>query len=161
MGVVTALLRKHVVAPEPPASATRVDWVSGASMFVRAQVLARIGLLDDGYFMYYEETDYCLAAQRAGFEVWHCPVFDVVHLEGAASGVRPRSRRRRPRYWFASRARFFRKNCSGVHLHVANAAWILCYPIGRAWQFLRGRECADPPLLWWDFITNNYLRSLR
>ena len=158
MGFMTALLRKHVVALPPPAQATRVDWVSGASMFIRAEVLARIGLLDDGYFMYFEETDYCLAAQAAGFEVWYCPDLDVVHLEGAASGVRARSPRRRPRYWFASRARYFRKNFSAAYLHLANAAWILGYPVGRAWQLLRRRECTDPPLLWWDFVTHNYLR---
>jgi len=158
MGFVTALLRQHVVAPPPPAQPTRVDWVSGASMFIRAEVLARVGLLDDGYFMYFEETDYCLAAQAAGFEAWYCPVVDVAHLEGAASGVHARSRKRRPRYWFASRARFFRKNFSAAYLHLANAAWILGYPIGRAWQLLRRRECTDPPLLWWDFITHNYLR---
>lgn len=159
MGPVTALLRNHVVALPPPRQSARVDWVSGASMFIRREVLSRVGLLDESYFMYFEETDYCLSAQAAGFEVWYCPELDVLHLEGSASGVHPGTAKRRPRYWFESRARFFRKNHSPTHLHVANAAWILCYPLGRIWQRLRRKTCADPPRLWWDFVSYNYLHT--
>lgn len=159
MGPVSRMLDRHVVAMRPMADAARVDWVSGASMFLRADAIKSLGLLDDEYFMYFEETDYCLAAARRGFQVWHCPSFQITHLLGRASGVTgpQQSMRRRPRYWFESRMRFFRKNYSGFYLHCANLAWLLAYPLGRLWLVLRRRRCGDPPRLWLDFISHNYL----
>ena len=64
LGVVTKMLHNHVIAGPPPDEPAQVDWVSGASMMVRREVFDKIGLLDDRYFMYYEETDFCLARQR-------------------------------------------------------------------------------------------------
>ena len=48
----------------------RCGWVSGASLMVRWDVLEAIGLLDDGFFLYYEEVDFCHRATRAGWEIW-------------------------------------------------------------------------------------------
>lgn len=159
MGPVSKMLERHVVAMRPLVDPAQVDWVSGASMFLRAGAIKRLGLLDDEYFMYFEETDYCLAAARQGFQVWHCPSFQITHLLGRSSGVTgpQQSQRRRPRYWFESRMRFFRKNYSGIYLHAANLAWLLAYPLGRLWLLLRRRRSGDPPRLWLDFIAHNYL----
>ncbi|HSU66223.1 MAG TPA: glycosyltransferase family 2 protein, partial [Tepidisphaeraceae bacterium] len=55
IGCLTRLLSRRVVAPPPPSDACAVDWVAGASMMVRKEVFEKIGLLDEGYFMYYEE----------------------------------------------------------------------------------------------------------
>jgi len=159
MRPVTSLLARYVVAPAPPRDPVKVDWVSGASMFIRFDTLRRVGLLDEGYFLYFEETDYCLAVSGAGYEVWYAPAFDVEHLEGASSGIRAGAAKRRPPYWFASRARFFRKNYSAAYLHAANFAWLLSYPWGQLWLRLRRRRPAAPPRLWWDFIANNYFRA--
>lgn len=158
-GPVSRLLRRFQVAPAPSPVPVPVDWVSGASLFVRAEVVRRIGLMDENYFMYFEETDYCLAAQAQGYQVWYWPDFSVVHLVGQASGVTGNSRmlKRRPKYWFDSRAYFFRKNFGGLYLHMANLAWLLCYPLGRLWQSIRRKPCEDPPRLWWDFLRYYYL----
>lgn len=45
------------------------DYVSGVAMFIRSEVLHRVGLLDPGYFFYYEDADFCLRARKAGFTV--------------------------------------------------------------------------------------------
>lgn len=158
-GPVSRLLARHRIAPEPSGEAHRTDWVSGASLFMRLELLRSVGLMDEHYFMYFEETDYCLAAQAKGYEVWYWPGFHVVHLAGQASGVtgKARSLKRRPRYWFDSRARFFRKQYGAAYLQVANLAWLLCYPLGRLWSALRGRPSEDPPRLWWDFLRYYYL----
>lgn len=158
-GPVSRLLRRFQVAPEPSPVPVSVDWVSGASLFIRAEVLQRVGLMDENYFMYFEETDYCLAAQAKGYEVWYWPDFSVVHLVGQASGVTGSARmlKRRPKYWFDSRTYFFQKNFGRAYLHLTNLAWLLCYPVGRLWQWLRRKPCEDPPYLWWDFLRNNYL----
>ena len=158
-GPVSRLLQRFQVAPAPSPVAVPVDWVSGASLFIRAEVVKRVGLMDENYFMYFEETDYCLTAQAQGYEVWYWPDFSVVHLVGQASGVTGTARmlKRRPKYWFDSRAYFFHKNFGGLYLHLANLAWLSCYPLGRLWQWLRRKPCEDPPRLWWDFLRYYYL----
>lgn len=162
MGPISTLLKRFQVAPEPSETALQVDWVSGASLFIRSDVLRSVGLMDERYFMYFEETDYCLAAKSKGYQVWYWPNFSVVHLVGQASGVTGASRmlKRRPKYWFESRAYFFRKNFGGAYLHCANLVWLLCYPVGRLWQWLRRKPCEDPPYLWWDFLRYYYLPSV-
>ncbi|MFT3789248.1 MAG: glycosyltransferase family 2 protein [Tepidisphaeraceae bacterium] len=59
-GPVTKMLANSVVAPPPADHEVDADWVVGASMIVRREVFEKIGLLDDRYFMYYEEVDFCL-----------------------------------------------------------------------------------------------------
>lgn len=86
----------------------RTDWVSGASMMVRREVFEQVGLLDEEYFMYYEEVDFCLRARKVDWQCWHVPQSRVIHLVGAASGIDTRKKSsRRPSYWFESRRRFF------------------------------------------------------
>ena len=112
LGLVSKLLRNKIVAPPVPEKTCRIDWVSGASLMIRQNVFNQIGLLDEGYFMYFEEVDFCLRAHRAGWECWYVPASRVVHLVGQSSGVNDgkQLRKRRPTYWFASRKRFFTKN---------------------------------------------------
>jgi N-acetylglucosaminyl-diphospho-decaprenol L-rhamnosyltransferase len=157
------VLRRFVIAPPAPSQATRVDWVSGASMMVRAPVFAQIGLLDEDYFMYFEETDFCLRAARSGIECWYLPEGRIVHLVGKSSGVTgtARSKKRRPGYWFASRGRYFRRNLGSAAFHAANLLWLLAYPLGSLLLAVRGRKRDDPPLLWWDFLRFNYFHPAR
>ena len=157
-GPVSRALKSHVVAPPIPQTPEKVGWVSGASMMVRREVFEKIGLLDAGYFMYFEETDFCLRAERAGFECWYVPASRIIHLVGQASGVTGAQRvaKRRPKYWFDSRKRYFKNNFGGATLHAANLFWLAGYPIGRVWQLARLKPREDPPRLWWDFLRYNY-----
>ena len=61
------------------------DWVTGAFFLVRRKVLDEIGLLDEDFFMYTEEVDFCYRAKRKGWEVWYLPKWAIVHLGGASS----------------------------------------------------------------------------
>ena len=132
-------------------------------MMVRASVFARIGLLDEGYFMYFEETDFCLRAARSGIECWYLPEGRIVHLVGQSSGVTgaARSKKRRPGYWFASRRRYFRRNLGSAAFHAANLLWLLAYPLGSLLLAVRGKKRDEPPLLWWDFLRFNYFSPAR
>ncbi len=58
-----------------------VDYVIGASLAVRREVIEQIGLMDEDFFLYYEECDYCLRARRAGFRVVYVPEATAVHIE--------------------------------------------------------------------------------
>src|SRR6185312_15227837 len=94
---------------EIPVEPGLCDWVSGACMIVRREVFDSIGLLDDGYFMYFEEVDFCHRAQRAGWLCGYVPEARVVHLVGQSTGKTDpdKTRRRMPDYWFRSRRRYF------------------------------------------------------
>ena len=66
-------------------SVSEVDWVSGACLMVRRSLLERIGLLDEGYFMYIEDVDLCQRAHRAGAKVVYYPAVSIVHHIGKSS----------------------------------------------------------------------------
>jgi GT2 family glycosyltransferase len=57
----------------------RMDYVAGTSMLVRSTVLRKVGLLDARFVMYYEETDLCVRARKAGWDVVYCPGSRVRH----------------------------------------------------------------------------------
>jgi N-acetylglucosaminyl-diphospho-decaprenol L-rhamnosyltransferase len=108
------------------------DWVSGACFAVRRQVFERIGLLDEGYFLYFEEVDFCRRARRAGWACWYVADARIVHHEGSSTGIRAVGRRR-PAYWFASRRRYFTKAYGTTGLIAADLLWA----IGRASYLVR------------------------
>jgi len=108
LGPVTRLLKSHVVAPPLPSQAAQVDWVAGASVMLRGEMLREIGLFDEGYFLYFEETDLCLRAARAGWHCWYLPQARCVHVGSVSTGMK--DWQRMPRYWFDSRHRYFAKN---------------------------------------------------
>ena len=109
VGVVTRLLRAWVVARIMTKVPQRVDWVSGASMMIRSAVFAEIGGLDENYFLYFEETDFCFRARRVGYSTWYVPQSRVMHIAGQSTKVDERNAaaKRMPPYWFESRRRFF------------------------------------------------------
>ncbi|MGQ9921891.1 MAG: glycosyltransferase family 2 protein [Desulfobacca sp.] len=65
-----------------------VDWVPGTFTILRRAMLDQIGFFDDRFFLYYEETDLCLRAKRAGWQVYFFPGAEVVHVGGACSKTR-------------------------------------------------------------------------
>jgi len=112
------------IAEQQTAEPRRCDWVSGACMVVRREVLESVGPLDEGYFLYFEEVDYCVRARRQGWSCWFVPAARVIHFEGAATGIRL-ARRRRPAYWYASRRRFFVKCYGALGLLLADFLWAI------------------------------------
>jgi len=67
-----------------------VKAVSGSCMMIRSGVISQIGYLDELYFAYQEDTDYCLHARRAGWKVCYVPMAEVIHYGGkGGSGINP------------------------------------------------------------------------
>lgn len=58
------------------------DWLVGAFLAVRRSAMEEIGLLDERFFLYSEETDWCLRLRRAGWDVRHLPQLEIVHHQG-------------------------------------------------------------------------------
>lgn len=71
--------------------ATEAEFVTGAAMALRREMLDEIGLLDEGFFLYYEDTDLCYRARAAGYGVRYLPDATLVHHE-SASGQRESER---------------------------------------------------------------------
>jgi hypothetical protein len=68
--------------------AREVDWVMGACMLVRREAVDEAGPLDESFFLFAEETDWCFRLREAGWRVWFCPDAEVVHVGGASHGGR-------------------------------------------------------------------------
>lgn len=66
----------------------QVDWIPGTFTVYRRAMLENIGLFDERFFLYYEETDLCRRAAQAGYEVYFIPDAEVLHVGGACSKTR-------------------------------------------------------------------------
>ena len=110
LGLVSWLLRRWVIAPPVSDRACETDWVAGASMIIRKEVFRDIGLLDEGYFTWFEDVDFCFNAKKAGWQVWYVPASRVIHLGGQTTGITVKRPKRLPPYAFEARRRFFLKN---------------------------------------------------
>jgi len=85
----------------------KVDYVCGAALFMHRSVPETIGLLEPRYFLFWEETDYCYRAQRAGFEVWTAPQAKIWHKVSASfSGGKPHMHY----FWWRSRLLWIERN---------------------------------------------------
>jgi N-acetylglucosaminyl-diphospho-decaprenol L-rhamnosyltransferase len=171
LGVLSRFLHRYVVTSPPRAEAHLCDWVSGASMMIRRQVVENIGWMDEGYFLYFEEVDFCRRAQQAGWECWYVPDSRVMHLEGASTDIRAAGKRR-ARYWYDSRRRFFVKYYGITGLVTADVLWAIgrfSFLLRRGlWLGARSRVNSDPKwfmfdLLWGDLsaILTGRVRLIR
>lgn len=138
-------------APRPAAKdgdrPERADWVSGASLAIRPALLWEGLRFDEGYFLYYEETDLCRTVRGQGWECWYLPQACVLHISGQSTGITdPQAKPRRlPAYWFESRHRYFRKNHGRIYALFADLAWMASHSVFLAKQALRREQSLDPP----------------
>lgn len=158
-GPVTRLLARHATLRRMRATPEPVDWVSGASMVVRRALFDAVGGMDEGYFLYFEETDFCLHARRAGWGCWYVPEAVVRHLAGKSTGVtgRQAAERRVPRYWFESRRRYFIKNHGRGYAIATDLLWAITHLLWRARRGVQRLPDTDPPALLRDFVRNSAL----
>lgn len=159
LGIVSNLLSRWKVAPPVPETTCQTDWVAGASMIVRREVFETAGLMDEKYFLYFEEVDFCIAAHRAGWDCWYVPTSRVVHYVGQSSGVTDTKRKpkRRPAYWFDSRRRFFIKNYGWLYAIATELVWATGFALWRLRRAIQQKPDEDPPQLLSDFLLNSVL----
>lgn len=159
LGLVSRLLASACVPMHMGATAAAVDWVSGASMLVRRTVFDRIGGLDETFFLYFEETEFCHRAKAAGFEVWYVPASRVVHIAGQSTKVTERNAgpRRLPAYWFDSRRLFFTLAHGPGYAAAADAMAIAAGWVGLAKSALLGRLAGHVPHFLRDLFRHSAL----
>ncbi|MBL3568904.1 glycosyl transferase [Rhodovulum sulfidophilum] len=146
-GLVTRALRRFEVSLGTEPVPARIDWASFACILLRAEMTAALGPMDEGYFLYYEDAEYCLRARRAGWRITRVPEAVAVHFRGGSGPVKTlrNARKRLPPYYYASRARFLYQAHGLVGLWAANLMW----HAGRGIALLRRlarRPGQQPPL---------------
>jgi N-acetylglucosaminyl-diphospho-decaprenol L-rhamnosyltransferase len=155
-GPITTLFQAYEVALPVSDEAIEPQWLSFACVLIRREVIEKVGLLDEGYFMYFEDSDYCRAARAAGFRIAYFPTARVVHLSGGTSDVKKRmaARRRPPRYFYASRTRYFRKGYGVFGLWAANALWQVGRTVSWGRELLGQKTPHTCQLEWFDNWTD-------
>jgi len=128
---VTQLLKRYEVPQRVSDDICCPEWTSFACVLVRRKVFEDIGLLDEGFFMYFEDVDFCMRAAQKGWGIIHNPSARVVHLRGGSSPVKSQTakKKRLPRYFYESRARYYHKHFGIFGLLRANIFWHLGWSI--------------------------------
>jgi GT2 family glycosyltransferase len=102
-----AVLRRYYVLDQPEDETQEVDWVTGACLLARREAIEEVGLLDEGFFMYSEELDWCHRIKAQGWEVVYLPMARVIHYGAQSSEqVKPFQHVQFQR----SKIRYFRKH---------------------------------------------------
>lgn len=102
----------------------QADQPAGAFLAIHRSVLEKVGLLDNHYWIWFEDVDYCLRAKKAGFEIWYTPEASVTHFGGVAFSKKPS---------FQKQKMFQRSLVLYMMKHKGKAAgWLfmMLYPLG-------------------------------
>ena len=148
-GPVSRLLAGFIVARPIPTETCRVDWLAGASLMMRQSVLDQIGLFDEQFFLYFEETDLCRRAAVAGWPTDYVVQNRVMHIGSVSTGMKAWARI--PRFWLDSRLHYFVKNHGRAYAVAATAAHIAGGILWRLRLLVQRKDRGDPP---------KYLRDL-
>jgi N-acetylglucosaminyl-diphospho-decaprenol L-rhamnosyltransferase len=154
LGLASRLLSGWVVAPPAVNTPFETDWVSGASMMIRQEVFQDTGLLDEGYYTYFDDIDFCFNAKKRGWPTWYVPSSRVVHLVGQSTGVTIRPKRLPP-YLFEARRRYFLKNHSAFYAALADAGMIFGLSLFRLRVLLTGKQDTTAPHLLKDSVRHS------
>ena len=158
-GPISKLLAAHDVPMPVQEAPMEPQWICFACVLIRRSALEQVGPLDPGYFMYYEDVDYCRRLWQAGWKVLYWPAARVVHLHGQSGPVERSAteRKRRPGYYYAARNRYYTKFYGRSGLWLTNVLWGLGRAIARPRELLGhkrphtcSREAIDNWINWLD-----------
>jgi N-acetylglucosaminyl-diphospho-decaprenol L-rhamnosyltransferase len=157
LGPLMRLFKRCMVAQHMTKTPQPIDWICGASMLIRPAVLDAIGGMDENYFLYFEETDFCYRAKKAGFVTWYVPESRVMHIMGQSTSVTdPTSGPKRlPSYWFDSRRRYFAMTYGIGHAIAIDIIAILAGSIGLVKRAALGRTHTVTPHFVRDLIRHS------
>ena len=139
-----------LIGEEPPlrveAVPFDVDWVDGACLLIRREAIQDVGLLDEQFFLYAEELDWCFRTRRAGWRITALPQVEMIHYQGQTSGQMSDFSLA---HLVETRLRYYRKN-HGVAMAAVTS---LVYAAGCLKQFNRDRRKArvklQATMRWW------------
>jgi N-acetylglucosaminyl-diphospho-decaprenol L-rhamnosyltransferase len=153
LGLATRLLRRWAVVHNMGDQSEAVDWVSGSSMMIRPEVFATVGGLDENYFLYFEETDLCRRARRAGFTTWYVPESRVMHI----GGENTKAIKRHPPCWFESRRRYFALTYGMAYAALIDIVAVGANLLGALKRLIQGRPRGATPSFIRDLVHHSVL----
>ena len=161
VSLLSRLLSRWLVAPPERDQPHICGWVPGAALLIRREVFAKVGLLDEDLYTYFDDVDFCLRAKRAGWPTWYVPESRIVHLVGKTTGITTTDSRpkRRPSYWFWARRHYFLKNFGPWHATCADLAAIMGLCIWKLRLLVGGKSNPDPPQLLQDLLRHSVFRT--
>lgn len=151
-GPISVLLRRHIVAIPEPAQSMEVDWLAGASLLIRRKTLDEIGLFDERYFLYFEETDLCLRARRAGWPARYVKESRIMHIGSVSTGMK--NWKRMPGYWFDSRLWYYTKNHGVLYAGLATLSYVAGSMIMQLRQVIGRKRTNRPEYFLGDLISH-------
>lgn len=155
LGPISRLLKHAIVAPPLPTKTQRVDWLAGASLMMRREVLEEIGLFDETFFLYFEETDLCLRAARAGWTTDYVVESRVTHIGSVSTGMKTWARI--PKFWLDSRQHYYAKNHGAFAAVLATSAHLIGGLIWRLRALIQRKDFIDPP----GYLTDMAIHAVR
>lgn len=153
MGPITKLLKNYVLPMHVPAASGPVGWIVGASMLARTDVLEKIGLFDETFFLYFEETDLCLRAHRAGYEVHFVRESRTCHIGSVSTGMK--TWKRIPGYWYESRWYYYTKNHGRIFAVGATLLNLAGTSVWRLRRFIERKPNTDAKRFMLDMIAHD------
>jgi hypothetical protein len=155
-GPVTRALAAREVALGPDPDPGAIEWVSFAGVLIRRGVLDAVGPMDEGYFLYFEDVDYCLRARAAGWRIRRVPGARIVHLRGGSAPVKrlAAAKARLPAYYYAARTRYFRRAHGRLGPLLANLGWHAGRAIAQGRRLFAKPVPAAVEAEWRDIWTN-------
>jgi N-acetylglucosaminyl-diphospho-decaprenol L-rhamnosyltransferase len=114
------VLRRYYLADTSDDAIQAVDWLVGACLLVRREAYEQVGGLDEGFFMYSEEMDWCKRIKDAGWLIVYLPTATVIHHEGKSSEQVVAARHI---HFQSSKVRYFRKHHGAFQAEVLR--WFL------------------------------------
>ena len=158
-GPVSRLLARHIVAQPLPGMTTRVDWLAGASLMMRMEVLDRIGLFAERFFLYFEESDLCRRAARAGWPTDYVVESRVAHIGSVSTGMKTWDRI--PQFWLDSRLHYYVKNHGAAYAFAATLATVAGGVLWRARLMIQRKDRGDPPGYLRDMVAHGLRAMMR
>jgi GT2 family glycosyltransferase len=111
-----------------------VENISGACLMLRREAIEQVGLLDESFFMYFEDMDYCMRLQDAGWKLYYVPTGEIVHLVGQSSGGRMRNY---SLHSYQSLFLFYRKYYSSITVMFIRSLVLIASLIQWMWMVVR------------------------
>ena len=141
------ILQRWAVAVQMSSTPQPVDWLPGASMMIRPSVFEAIGGFDESYFLYFEETDFCFRAKKAGHSTWYVPESRIMHIAGESTKVTGShaASKRLPSYWFESRRRYFVASNGTAHAIAVDVVTVLAHAFGHLKRIAQRRRDREVP----------------
>lgn len=154
--LISMCFRSHEVPIPISNQIIHPPWTSFACVLIRQEVIEQVGLLDEGYFMYFDDIDYCYRTRAASWDIVHNPDCHIVHLRGGSGPVKAMAakKKRLPCYYYESRARFYYKVYGHSGLILANLLWWLGRTVSKIRQIFGRSDKASIERQWLDIWIN-------